>query len=67
MATYRIFLAKRDIIGTNAGNLLYLYSVCRSIYSDDALYDVDGYRVESRKYSDKKIDEIRTLKSLRMK
>ena len=51
-------LAKRDIIGTNSGNLLYLYSVCRSIYNDNTSLVMDGYKPEAGKYTDEDIEKI---------
>ena len=51
-------LAKRDIIGSNSGNLLYLYSVCRSLYGEDVSIDMDEYKVEAGKYTDADIERI---------
>ena len=51
-------LAVRDIIGTNSGNLLYLYSVCRTLYNESASFEMDEYRIEAGKWSQEDIERI---------
>ena len=45
-------------IGDNSGNLVYLYSVMRSLMTEDTQIDMDQYDIEMGRYDSKKIDRI---------
>ncbi len=48
----------RNTIGGNAGNLLYLSSIYRTLLTEDAQIDMDHYRVENGFVTEEEIDRI---------
>lgn len=51
-------IIKHDFIGSNAGNMLYLYSVCKSLETAGSFLAVDRYHGEGNRYTDEDIDYI---------
>ena len=50
----------RDRIGTNSGNMLYAFSVMRTLLTEDTKIDIDNYYAECGLYTDEDIDRINT-------
>lgn len=49
---------ERNSIGTNAGNMLYLYGVYRTLLTEECTIDIDAYAVEKGVYSAEDIARI---------
>ena len=49
---------KHDFLGSNAGNMLYLYSVCKSLHTAGSFLAVDHYHGEGNRFTDQDIDYI---------
>jgi len=48
----------RDRIGTNSGNMLYAFSVMRTLMTEDTEIDIDNYYAERGLYTNEDIDRI---------